>query len=1453
MKNKLSSPNQVPTHWISARTNHAHTSWVFGLVLLFVGSGTAWAGDPGLSDPAKRPSPPVTAMGYPSRDANLDVLPGFQTPPSGYGEVPFWWWTGEDLDVDRMIGQIHELHKKGISGVQVNYSHFDTPGWMTDQKEPRLFTEAWWEVYSKISEACAKLNMGIGLSTYTIDWPRGAKNLFYDLFYRKPALNAIQLEVGQKLKLQGGETKTLPSEPDQCAAWAYPIVDGKIQRGGMDLTPLKKAGQIIWTAPRGHWEVWTYRAVRKPGSLNPLMMGSGDRVIQDFFQQFQDRNPGQSSKGLNYFFNDELHIGVDKFAWNSDFASEFGRRKGYNLFEVLPAMWGDMGDITPKVRMDYADVRMSLMEERYFKPIYTWHASRGMIYACDSGGRGRNPHEFGDYFRATRWYSAPGHDTPGGKADLIKGKVSSSIANLYQQPRVWLEGYHSLGWGAAPELLMFATRENYLYGCTLLNLHGLYYSTYGSHWEWAPPCYHFRMPYWAHMDVFLKYFDRLSYLMSQGHMVCDVAVVYPVASYEAEMNGNRSRNTAFDLGNRLMAAGINFEFIDNDSLARAQVKDGRLVVEAAKASYQALVFPDMAAVRWPSITKAAAFAQDGGHVVAVGALPSASDHAGRNDPQLAAMNALAFKPACRLTNPAQAVEAIRQAFVQDVAGVGHTVRALHRKVGPRDVYLVMDANPGSVVEFRAKGAVELWDPWTGKVSPLRTVKETVTGTQVELPLESYEAQIVVFTPGQKQLNPALPDTRPLRQKTLTQAWTASFVPTMDNTYGDFRLPVTPNNTKIGVEARRFAWAIETEALAATAMLPETSDQTWIKKLHGYGTQFYVLGPVPSDVDVTLLDARLASLQTVDPATPIKMAGKRLTWKAYDFSWRYGKEGDLGHQGYHGLKRTVTDDFICLGKTQGALNETRYVDEKKGESHAYYLWTSATTSKAVSASIIASQIPPRDKSHTSPVITPAAVYINGARINSLDKPVSLRAGANPTLIRYDHAGRGHFVLRSQDEPKPKARSPLAMSWYNDPGVIPFDVYGGHQPAEWFRFLSAPGTEAIRVQAQGQVKAWMDGKPMNHGGNGRFVAASPATGAAVVALRVIAETGCSGGAAIPEPIMIETSGTGILPLGDWSHMGILNNYSGGVRYSTTFRLAQDQAQGQVKIDLGRVAATAEVHLNGKNVGVRVAPPWSLDVTGCLKAGENTLEVLVYNTLSNHYQTIPSRYRGKPVSGLMGPVRLLSQDWRTGELAPSSAPVDAADENSITNTGNVQTAITNKPLKTVDRMIQKNHNLLQQPGVLKSVSGTRAHDGGGHDFSALFNATAVNDRGDTTIVNDGKTFVGLASGNTLDLKFDLKKNPAGLSIDAIRTYAGHHDARASQAYSLYAAQATTPKNYVKLADVDYSRSEGLNEVEIRSIKKKPLVKDVGCLRFVFKDGPQGFNVYREIAVFGGPINTE
>jgi hypothetical protein len=1370
--------------------------------------------------------------GLPSRSPDLDVLPGFQSPPPGYGEVPFWWWTGDDLDTDRLIGQIEALHKKGISGVQVNYSHADTPGWLTDQDAPPLFTEAWWAVYQKVAQACSDRNMGIGLSTYTLDWPRGATNLFYGLFYSKPELNAIQLEKEGPWDVKGGQRFERSVPQDVFALQAYRVKEGKPERGGKDLTSQLKNGAIAWQAPEGEWQVWAFRAVRKPGSLNPLMAGAGDTVIRGFFQPFEDRAPGKSSHGLNYFFNDELHIGVEKFAWNGDFAEQFQKRKGYDLLDVLPAMWQDIGAITPKVRMDYADVRMALMEERYFQPVYAWHASRGLIFGCDSGGRGLHPNEFGDYFRATRWYSAPGHDTPGGRADLIKGKVSSSIANLYQRPRVWLEGYHSLGWGATPEQIMFATRENYLYGTTLFNLHGLYYATYGSYWEWAPPCYHFRMPYWRHMDTFLGYFDRLSYLLSQGHLACDVAVVYPVAPYEAEMDGNAAKETAFALARKLFATGINFEFIDNDSLARAVVEGGLLKVKDAGAAYRAVVFPNMKAARWPSLEKAAAFAQAGGNVYSVGALPAASDRVGRDDAVLAALNDRAFAPACRLTTPEQEVAAIRGAFVQDVQGVGQTVRALHRKAGPRDVYLVMDAQPGKAVEFRAKGAVELWNPWTGATAPLRVAAETPTGTQVELPLEPYEASVVVFTPGKPHVNPPPADARPERAKPLPREWAVAFEPTMDNSHGDFRLPVTPESRVIGVEARRFDWAVETEALAKTAMLPATDDSPWEKKLHGFGTQAYVLGPLPKNIDIAQLETVLSKVVRVRPYEPVSVPGLSLSWQPYDISWRMGKEGDSGHQGYHGLKRTVTDDFLCLGKPKGALNETRYVDEAEGGR--YYLWSCVTVEQPVHAEVRVSREPPADKSHTSPILTPAAVYVNGAAVADLAKGVTLKAGANPVLARYDRAGRGHFVLRRQGVPEPTERTPLSMRWTDDAGVLPFDVSAGTRPAEWFRFTTAPGTSAIRVQARGAVEAWLDGVPMKAEGGGRFVAARAPERAAVVALRVRPEQpGLTGGALIPEPVAVETDGSGALALGDWSKLGVLNNYSGGVRYRTRLTLTAEEASAKVVLDLGRVAGTAEILVNGKKAGVRVAPPWRQEVTGLLQAGENTFEVLVCNTLANHYQTIPSRYRGDPLSGLLGPVRLLSREWPESAGAVAGA-ADAAP-SEVEERDGLCYAFAAGAGKSADDNVLKDAALFQ-------ASGKASHPGGGHDFTALFNGTALNGKGQEETADDGLTFVGFAEGDAVTITFE---KPA--TLRAVQTMAGHHDNRASQNYEISVATAAAPERFEKLASVARTAESGLTCVMIDRSDGKPLGQQVRAVRFLFKNGPCGFNVYRELALCG------
>jgi len=181
-------------------------------------------------------------------------------------------------------------------------------------------------------------------------------------------------------------------------------------------------------------------------------------------------------------------------------------------------------------------------------------------------------------------------------------------------------------------------------------------------------------------------------------------------------------------------------------------------------------------------------------------LPFASDRAGGEDGTLDALVAGAFVEKNRLAQPADVPPAILEAFTPDVRSE-KPVRSLHRRIGPRHVYMAMDAPKNSIVEFRAKGRPELWDPWTGETRRLRALGETATGTKVEMPLEDHEAQVIVFSPGTPVLAEVPSTEAPCLRLPLDGAWKFELQPTMDNRYGDFRLPVT--DSIIGPEARIF--------------------------------------------------------------------------------------------------------------------------------------------------------------------------------------------------------------------------------------------------------------------------------------------------------------------------------------------------------------------------------------------------------------------------------------------------------------------------------------------------------------------------------------------------------------------------------------------------------------------------------------------------------------------------
>lgn len=78
--------------------------------------------------------------------------------------------------------------------------------------------------------------------------------------------------------------------------------------------------------------------------------------------------------------------------------------------------------------------------------------------------------------------------------------------------------------------------------------------------------------------------------------------------------------------------------------------------------------------------------------------------------------------------------------------------------------------------------------------------------------------------------------------------------------------------------------------------------------------------------------------------------------------------------------------------------------------------------------------------------------------------------------------------------------------------------------------------------------------------------------------------------------------------------IKHFSGTATYVKTFKLNAAQAQGLVRLQLGTVKDIATVRLNGKSLGIVWTAPWSVDLTGVVKAGKNVLEIDVTNTWVN-----------------------------------------------------------------------------------------------------------------------------------------------------------------------------------------------------------------------------------------------
>ncbi|MEX2511521.1 MAG: glycosylhydrolase-like jelly roll fold domain-containing protein [Cyclobacteriaceae bacterium] len=189
--------------------------------------------------------------------------------------------------------------------------------------------------------------------------------------------------------------------------------------------------------------------------------------------------------------------------------------------------------------------------------------------------------------------------------------------------------------------------------------------------------------------------------------------------------------------------------------------------------------------------------------------------------------------------------------------------------------------------------------------------------------------------------------------------------------------------------------------------------------------------------------------------------------------------------------------------------------------------------------------------------------------------------------------------------------------------------------WYRFEVPPGLKEMKIP-NNEASVWVNGRevPVNY--NGLIQLKNPPIGVSMVAIRLKMKRGQYAGAAFEEPIKLKIQG-GKIKEGLWQDFA-LPTYSGIGVYKQNINFNEEEVNQEVVMDLGEVYVAAEVLVDGKSVGIKVAAPFTFDISPFIRKGNNEIEVRVANTLAPHY-SFPSRTTnlGPVESGLVGPVQL------------------------------------------------------------------------------------------------------------------------------------------------------------------------------------------------------------------------
>ena len=396
-------------------------------------------------------------------------------------------------------------------------------------------------------------------------------------------------------------------------------------------------GQLDWVAPEGSWTLyavfqgWHGKMVERaaPGGEGNVIDHFSETALRHYLQRFDSAFSGHDITSLRAFFNDSYEVddASGQANWTPELLEAFETRRGYDLREHLPALFGqDTEDKNQRVLCDYRETVAELLLEKFTRPWQAWAQGKDAIIRNQSHG---SPTNILDLYAASDIPETEG-------TEILRAKFASSAANVSGKPLISSE---SATWLNEHFLSNLADiRKNieryFLGGVNHVFYHGTAYSPQTETWPgwlfYAAVHVNPRNPLWKHFPALNHYITRIQAFLQSSKPNNDILLYCP--AYDAYSTPGNEMLQHFDgmeafegsdfeeSAQMLQERGYAFDFISDAQLQGVTAKEHSL--ETGGIEYQTVIVPETQFIPLNTFEKLVNLGQNGATIIVHKNLPA---------------------------------------------------------------------------------------------------------------------------------------------------------------------------------------------------------------------------------------------------------------------------------------------------------------------------------------------------------------------------------------------------------------------------------------------------------------------------------------------------------------------------------------------------------------------------------------------------------------------------------------------------------------------------------------------------------------------------------------------------------------------------------------------------------------------------------------------------------------